>query len=96
MPHISSCESGCHCEQNLKLVWSGLHVRGAGICPICRCPIQVVEEPGRMPFGRFRGLPIRLVPRDYLIWARKASEIWSRLSEERRDHIAETLGTDVR
>ncbi|OGG46690.1 MAG: hypothetical protein A3F84_25145 [Candidatus Handelsmanbacteria bacterium RIFCSPLOWO2_12_FULL_64_10] len=80
-----------HCDADvpLRLSRSGPHVRGD--CAVCGAYIRFVEQPGVLPFGRYRGQPITQVPRDYLAWLRRTPDVWGKLSEGRRQTIEEVL-----
>lgn len=79
----------CVQDVPLSLSRSGPHIKGC--CSICGAYVRFVEQPGRMPFGRYRGQPVAQVPHDYLTWLRRTPEAWARLSRPRQRAIEETL-----
>jgi hypothetical protein len=79
----------CDTVVPLRLSRSGPHVKGC--CSTCGAYVRFLEQPGVLPFGRYRGRPIREVPHDYLTWLRRTPEVWDRLSEARRQAVEEAL-----
>lgn len=82
------------CDQAvpLRLSRSGPHVRGD--CSICGAYVRFVEQPGILPFGKYRDQPIREVSKDYLTWLRRTPEVWDRLFEARQRAVEEALERD--
>lgn len=80
-----------HCDAAvpLRLSRSGPHVKGC--CSTCGAYVRFVEQPGILPFGKYRGRPIAQVPKDYLTWLRGTPGVWDKLSEARQRAVEGAL-----